>query len=101
MDMTEIERLLVEQGKQIAELYMSMKSAFHRIDDQKALTETVHNIACSLRDVVNNQENADKAILHMQKDIAEIKAKPQKRWETVITALITAVVAFLAGRFLG
>ena len=35
----------------------------------------------------------------MKLDVDEIKAKPAKRWDTIIAAIITGVVGFLLARF--
>ncbi len=37
----------------------------------------------------------------MKRDIIDIKMTPHKRWDLVITGIITAVVAFLASNILG
>ena len=68
----------------------STKSAHHRIDTLDKLTESVHIIATetkAMREDVND----------ITERVDEIEKKPNKRYETVVTAVITALVGGLIG----
>ena len=70
----------------------STKSAHHRLDSLDKLTESVHIIATetkAMREDVND----------ITERVDEIEKKPNKRYETVVTAVITALVGGLIGYF--
>ena len=66
------------------------KSAHHRIDTLDKLTESVHIIATetkAMREDVND----------ITERVDEIEKNPNKRYESVVTAVITALVGGLIG----
>lgn len=76
----------------ITQLEERVKACLKRIDEQKALTEAVQKLALSVERLTLKQEAMDGQIKDVQKDVTEIKEKPSKRWELVITGVITALV---------
>ena len=70
----------------------STKSAHHRIDGIEKLTESVHIIATetkAMREDVND----------ITSRVDEIEKRPNKRYETVVGAILTALVGGLIGYF--
>lgn len=80
---------------ELAAMKVELSNVNKRLDDQGALVESVHNLAISLERLTAAQQNTDVKVTNLSKDVEEIKSKPQKRWELVVTALITAAVSFL------
>ena len=72
-----------EMWERLTAVEQSTKSAHHRIDTLDKLTESVHIIATETK--------------AMREDVNEIEKKPNKRYETVVTAVITALVGGLIG----
>jgi hypothetical protein len=52
-----------------------------------------------------NQENQNKEIVTIKTDVKELKEKPGKRWDTlttvIITALITGTITFALSKIFG
>ena len=94
----EVQRLAVE----VARLTSDVKAAFKRIDEQKQLSESVHALAISVERQTMALDRANDNIRALQSDVDELKARPAKRWDgivtTVITALVTAIITFLLTR---
>lgn len=79
-----------EVWERLTAVEQSTKSAHHRIDTLDKLTESVHIIATetkAMREDVND----------ITERVDEIEKKPNKRYETVVTAIITALVGGLIG----
>ena len=82
-----------ELWERLTVVEQSTKSAHHRIDTLDKLTESVHIIATetkAMREEVND----------ITSRVDEIEKRPTKRYETVVTAIITAIVGGLIGYFI-
>lgn len=79
-----------EVAAALATLDQRVKSAQHQIDEQKELISSIHELASEVRFMRTD-------INKMQTDIDEIKAKPNKRYELVITTIITALTSGVVG----
>ena len=81
-----------ELWERLTAVEQSTKSAHHRLDSLDKLTESVHIIATETKamrgDVNDITERVD-----------EIEKRPTKRYETVVTAINTAIVGGLLGNF--
>ena len=81
-----------ELWERLTVVEQSTKSAHHRLDSLDKLTESVHIIATetkAMREDVND----------ITERVYEIEKKPNKRYETVVAAIITALVGGLIGYF--
>lgn len=81
----EIKQEQVRMGEQI-------KAALKRIDEQKALTESVHALALSVEKMAITQKQIEKNVEDLSQDVDELKQKPARNWNTVITVGLTAAV---------
>lgn len=79
-----------EVAAALATLDQRVKSAQHQIDEQKELISSIHELASEVRFMRTD-------INKMQTDIDEIKAKPNKRYELVVTTIITALTSGVVG----
>lgn len=93
----EMERSISALKTQAAAMRKDLKAAFRRIDEQTRLTDTVHQLALSIRDLANKQENTQQAVASIRHDVDELKSKPGKRWEAVAWELIKYFVLAVAG----
>lgn len=97
-----IEELYVEVqhiAESQARLEERVKSAFNRINEQQALVESVHKLATSVELLASAQKATEKKVDTLTHDVEVIKDKPAKRWDLIITSIVTALVAFLLGKF--
>lgn len=91
----DLEQVMID----LARIEEQLKSVFRQLNEQKALTESIHKLATSVEMLTQSQIATEKKVDGLTKDVEEIKAKPAKRWDLVITAIISAVMAFLAAEF--
>ena len=69
---------------------------FTQINELKTLEATVHKLATTVEVMVREQKDTGKKVDKLTSEFEEIKEKPAKRWDTVITVAITVIVtAFL------
>lgn len=76
-----------------------IKTLFKNQAEIKELTETVQKLAIALEKQGMALSSTEKKVDSVKLDVDEIKAKPAKRWDTIIAAIITGIVGFLLARF--
>ncbi len=76
--------------ERITAVEQAVKSAQHQIDEMKELINSIHELASEVRFMRTD-------INKMQTDIDEIKAKPTKRYELILTTIITALTSGIIG----
>ena len=83
----------VEIAERLAALEQDKKTANHRLENLEKLTESVYSLAQSVKSMQEDLKN-------IMARVAEIEKRPAKRWETMIAAIITAVIGGIVGYFL-
>jgi uncharacterized protein (DUF3084 family) len=86
-----LQTILQEQ----AAMREQIKTIFNALQDQKQLTESVHTLAITVRDLANEQKNLSGTVSCVKKDVDELKEKPAKRWENLVSIVISIVVTAL------
>ena len=86
-----LQKLSSEQAK----MGERIDGALKRIDEQKQLSESVHTLALSVRDLTNVQKNTSDAMKKLRDDVDELKEKPAKRWESIVGAILAAIAGGL------
>ena len=85
MDMQEFGAALARQEEKINGLA-------RRMDNLEKLTESVNKLAISVERLTSQQATTETQITALTGDVNELKEKPAKRWDTVIAAVISALV---------
>lgn len=85
METTDIGAALARQEEQI-------KGLARRMDNLEKLTESVNKLAISVERLTAQQATTDTQIETLTGDVNELKDKPAKRWETVVAAIISALI---------
>ena len=86
MDTNEIGAALARQEEQI-------RGLARRMDNLEKLTESVNKLAISVERLTAQQAATDTQIETLTGDVNDLKEKPAKRWDLVVTALITAIIS--------
>ncbi|MBE5786819.1 MAG: hypothetical protein E7324_04680 [Clostridiales bacterium] len=97
MQPSEMERSILSLHTQITALRRDMKTAFRRIDEQTRLTDTVHQLALSIRDLANKQENTQQQMGALRQDVDDLKGRSGKRWDLMVMEIIKYVALTAAG----
>ena len=82
---------------QIASLDARCKSNTHRINDLEADNKALHQLATSVEVLATKQETIEENVNEIKTDVKSLKALPASRWEGLIKAVVTALVAGLVG----
>jgi chromosome segregation ATPase len=69
-----------------------LKSLDTRMTNLEKLTESVNRLAISLERLTAQQTATEQRVEAIAGDVEAIKEKPAKRWDTVIAAIISALV---------
>ena len=78
----------------------SIKSAHHRIDGFESLTKSVTSLALSTNQLATETKALREDYKLIDDRIASLEGRPQKRYDTFITAIITALCSGVAGYLL-
>ena len=93
MTVAQLETVVSGIDKHLAALSEQMKAAFHRIDEQKQLAESVHKLALSVSEQTGELKQMRKDMETMRNDVDELKSKPAKRWEAIAGQIVGLIVA--------
>lgn len=69
-----------------------IKTLFERLGNLEKLTESVNKMAISLERVTNKLTATEERVNHIADDVDEIKDKPGKRWDLIVTTVISGLV---------
>ena len=69
-----------------------IKNLSQRMGDLEKLTESVQKMAISLERVTNKLTATEERVNHIADDVDLIKEKPAKRWDLIITTVISGLV---------
>ena len=69
-----------------------VKTLFERLGNLEKLTESVNKMAISLERVTNKLTATEERVNHIADDVDEIKDKPAKRWDLIVTTVISGLV---------
>lgn len=102
MDNVELTRQVMELRESEAATHEQLHTIFNRLDRQDALLETIHTLSANVGVVAKGVDRLDKSMGVVRKDVDELKSRPGKRWEgvvtTVITIVVTAVITFILAK---
>lgn len=85
-DIAEIKATLGRQDERINALA-------DRMDKQDRIIETVNQLTISVGRIADGLDTIKRDVTGMRCDIDDLKNKPAKRWEGIVTVAITAVVS--------
>lgn len=89
-----MEGIAKELIEKVAHVEESTKSAHKRLDSLETLTKSVYALAESIKTMQGE-------ITDVSGRLRTIEEKPSKRWDLIITSVITTVVGIAIGHFFG
>jgi len=85
MDLQDFGAAMARQEEQI-------KGLARRMDNLEKLTESVNKLAISVERLTTQQQTTETRVETLTTEVTEIRDKPGKRWDTVVAAVISALV---------
>ena len=102
MTTEELTQKVVELDERATRHTEQIKTVFNQIAEVKGMAESVYKLATTVEVLALEQKNTCEKIDKLTGEVDEIKEKPGKKWESVvtvaITAIVTGVVTFLLTR---
>ena len=92
MTQTDMEVALAEQKKEIGSLK-------HRMEEVEQIVEAVHSLAQQMVAQTTEIRHLSENVGEVKKDVAELKAKPGTRWESLVMGVIGAAAGAVAAIF--
>ena len=89
MDLTHEQRL--------TEVEARSKSNSHRIDDLEKRQDNLDELVSTVKVLAVREENVETDVKEIQNDVKSLTEKPAKRWEAIVSTIITTVVAAVLG----
>jgi uncharacterized coiled-coil DUF342 family protein len=74
-----------------------IKSAHHRLDGLEKLANSVHEMSISTNQTVTEIKGLREDFKKVDERLEDLEKKPIKRYETVITAILTAICGGVVG----
>lgn len=103
MNNEELTKKVMELDERVTRHTEQIKTAFNQIGELKVLSEGIHKMATSVEILAHEQKDVAHKVDGIVRDLDEIKEKPAKRWDGIVTLVITgvvsAVLAFLLAKF--
>lgn len=90
----------VELATALAAVEQRSKSNSHRLDALEKQTQAVSELATSVAVMAEKVETTGDKVDGLCTDVQELKAKPGKRWEQIVTTALTVIVSAVIGYFL-
>lgn len=81
----------------LTEVESRSKSNSHRLDDMEKRQDNLDELVSTVKVLAVREERVEGDVQEIKTDVKDLKNKPAKRWETLVSQIITIVVAALAG----
>lgn len=73
------------------------KSNTHRLDELEKRQDDLDELVGTVKVLANKQENVENDVKEIKCDVKNLTSKPGQRWESLISQLITIIIAAVAG----
>lgn len=90
----------IEITKELTNHDENIKSLKRRIDKVEEQSKAINNLAMSVKELAINMNTMNEKQEEQGKRLAELEAKPARRWEQIVSLIITTLVGALLGYLL-
>lgn len=88
---------IAENHANIARLEEQIKTLYKRVDEVTKLTETVHSLALSVKELATKQNTIMDKLTSLSTDVDEIKDRPAKNWHNAVWIAVSAIIGAVVG----
>ena len=81
----------------LTEVEERAKSNSHRITEIEKRQDNLDDLVSTVKVLADREERVEGDVREIKDDVKSIKDKPAKRWDTVVTQIITILVAAVVG----
>lgn len=90
----------IEITKELTNHDENLKSLKRRMDKVEEQSKAINNLAMSVKELAINMNTMNEKQEEQGKRLAELEAKPARRWEQIVSLIITTIVGALLGYLL-
>lgn len=87
----------LEHEKRLTEVEARSKSNAHRLDDVEKKQDDLSELVGTVKVLALREETVESDVKEIKDDVKTLTGKPAKRWENLVTQIITLVVAAVVG----
>lgn len=87
----------LEHEKRLTEVESRSKSNEHRLDDVEKKQDDLTELVGTVKVLATREENVENDVKEIKNDVKTLTSKPAQRWESLVSQLITLVVAAVVG----
>lgn len=73
------------------------KSNSHRLDELQKRQDDLDELVSTVKVLAVREENVENDVKEIKNDVKSLTSKPGKRWDNLVTQIITIIVAAVAG----
>lgn len=100
MDTEELTRKVIALDEVSVRHTEQIKTCFSQIADVKSMAESLNKLATRLELLVHEAQDTNKKVDRLTNEVEEIKEKPAKHWDSLVTLVITAIASAVITYFL-
>jgi hypothetical protein len=87
----------LEHEKRLTEVESRSKSNTKRLDDIERRQDDLDELVSTVKVLAVREENVENDVKEIKSDVKSLTSKPAQRWESMISQIITIIVAAIAG----
>ncbi len=87
----------LEHEKRLTEVEARSKSNEHRLNDVEKKQNDLSELVGTVKVLAIKEEAVEKDVKEMKNDVKTLITKPAKRWDNLVSQLITLIVAAIFG----
>ncbi len=81
----------------LTEVESRSKSNMHRLDEMEKRQDNLDELVGSVKVLALREENVERDVKEIKNDIKDIKEKPAKRWDSMVTQIISILISAVLG----
>lgn len=89
----------LDHERRLTEVEQRSKSNTRRLDEMRPLVDEIHKMGESIVEMTAEMRHTNKDIGEIKVKVETLEEKPAKRWDTVITVIITALASGIITHF--
>ena len=87
----------LEHEKRLTEVEARSKSNAHRLDEVENRQDKFDELAVSIRILAEREKRVEEDVGEIKEDVKTLTAKPAKKWDSLMTTIMTGTVGAIIG----
>ena len=87
----------LDHERRLTEVEQRSKSNTHRLAEMEKRQDNLEDLVSTVKVLADREERVEGDVKEIKSDVKDLKQKPAKRWELVVTEAIKLLVAIIGG----